>query len=166
MKQSCCVSKKEHNRLVCDYGKLSGRALQLVRRKIKRHVDISMPKEGELLVLFCVESVPRNDPVLIKLRSWIDEAVKPDSKLCKMNQGKFYKIDLVSNSMYKGIVCEAVKQLERGRWSVRLLGMGTLEKPMLVSVIPESVEAIDEAHCDECPVCLDPVGERGSMLMC
>lgn len=62
------MTKKERKRLVNDYITLSGTGLKFVSDKIDAHIN-TLPIDGcHLFVMFCVETIPLDDPVIWKLR--------------------------------------------------------------------------------------------------
>jgi hypothetical protein len=164
------MTKKERKRLVKDYMTLSGTGLEFVSDKIDAHIN-TLPIDGCPIVLFCVETIPLDDPVIWKLRGWVDAALNEkggDVALGTVSVGKMYTIDLphVRNRVYRGRVCEAIESTEDGRWAVRVLGVGTRESPVVLDVKPGVLEPLDEAGSDECPVCLDPLCEFDCTLLC
>ena len=65
------MTSREHKALVRQYTQLNPTGVMYVNERIDRHLA---SKFTDGVFVFCVESVNRSDPILRKIKVWIDEA--------------------------------------------------------------------------------------------
>ena len=72
------MRKREHKLLMLDFQQLNSTDAAYVHRHIVDHIslEVSATLNPEIeRVIFCLETVRLNNPLLFKIRTWIDEVV-------------------------------------------------------------------------------------------
>jgi hypothetical protein len=71
--QVSSMTPREHKALVRQFEQLDPAAAMYVSERIERHMKASAHWSSDV-VIFCLESVRLSDPILFKIKTWIDEA--------------------------------------------------------------------------------------------
>ena len=74
------MSKREHKRLMLDFERMDATKAARVSRRLQEYIMTTCSPGN---IIFCLETVPREDPVLRYIREWIDEGECRDEEECE-----------------------------------------------------------------------------------
>ena len=74
------MSKREHKRLILDFERMDDAKAKIVNLRLQEHI---VRTQSHRIVIFCLEDVPRSDPILRDIREWIDEGERKDEQECE-----------------------------------------------------------------------------------
>jgi hypothetical protein len=96
------MSKREHKLLMADFDRMDVPTAERVARRLQEYILATCAHRR---TLFCLETVPLDDPVLRYIREWIDEGVCRDEEKCEDTVTFLSKVCRLCNSKDGVRVC-------------------------------------------------------------
>ena len=135
------MSKREHKLLMLDFERMDATNGERVMSRLN---DYIMATQSHPIIVFCLETVRRDDPVLRYIREWIDEGMCRDDEECEDAATFLAKVCRLCNSKV-GVRacgrCEHVyycsKDCQVSDWARHKLTC-KLERPLLVGAVVEA----------------------------
>lgn len=69
------MTKREHKSLINQFERLSPAENTYVTNRITEHLCADPRNNFKGFLVFCLESIPLSDPILFKVKDWVDEAI-------------------------------------------------------------------------------------------